>query len=542
MLELDLFYRSPTEELFDQLTKEQLLEVAAKYGVPLNSKDKRLKETIVLIVKAALVALKVFDISVRETDEEQDVQISDLSLTFSFEQRKELMLLELEKARLNREVEIRKSEVEVLRFQLISEGKLGNGGAASPEIGCDVSSNIRLLPKFNEDDVDTFFSLFERLANMMKWPEKDQTMMLQCVLTGKAQKAISALSAQEGQKYQKIKGAVLRAYELVPEAYRQKFRNMRRFTEQTYCDFAKDLRIQLDRWCTASGVYDYEELYKLFLVEQFKSTLPEHVSIFLTDRNVRSVDDAAVLVDEYVLTHKAEEKNYRPKLSYSTVGGGFSKQFHSDNGGEKLRSYVDGSDRCAYCHLKGHWKKDCVALKGKMLHVKSEPKSTLTVSSVQTDNNSDCSSNVLQNVEKLVVLRNDGDAGYAAFITDCYVSLVGSDKKFPVKVLRDTGSSESFVLESVLPFSQESDTGTKVLIQGIGLQALSVPLHNVFLQSDLIKGPVVLGIRPSLPVEGVSVILGNNLAGDRVWRDVPPPPMVTTFPAASGEMEFHPMQ
>lgn len=64
---------------------------------------------------------------------------------------------------------------------------------------------------------------------------------------------------------------------------------------------AKDLRIQLDRWCTASGVYDYEELYALFLVEQFKSTLPEHVSIFLTDRNVRSVDDAAVLVDEYVL-------------------------------------------------------------------------------------------------------------------------------------------------------------------------------------------------------------------------------------------------
>lgn len=236
MVELDLFYRSPTEELFDQLTKEQLLEVAAKYGVPLNSKDKRLKETIVLIVKAALVALKVFDISVRETDEEQDVQISDLSLTFSFEQRKELMLLELEKAKLNREVEIHKLEVEVLRFQLISEGKLGNGGAASPEIGCDVSSNIRLLPKFNEDDVDTFFSLFERLANMMKWPEKDQTVMLQCVLTGKAQKAISALSAQEGQKYQKIKGAVLRAYELVPEAYRQKFRNMRKFTEQTYCD------------------------------------------------------------------------------------------------------------------------------------------------------------------------------------------------------------------------------------------------------------------------------------------------------------------
>lgn len=31
-----------------------------------------------------------------------------------------------------------------------------------------------------------------------------------------------------------------------------------------------------------------------------------------------------------------------------------------------------------------------------------------------------------------------------------------------------------------------------------------------------------MGVHPALPVEGVNVILGNGLAGARVWVDVPP--------------------
>ena len=45
---------------------------------------------------------------------------------------------------------------------------------------------------------------------------------------------------------------------------------------------------------------------------------------------------------------------------------------------------------------------------------------------------------------------------------------------------------------------------------------LSVPLHKVVLTSDLVVGEVELGVRPCLPMDGVDVILGNNLAGDRV--------------------------
>ncbi len=111
--------------------------------------------------------------------------------------------------------------------------------------------------------------------------------------------------------------------------------------------------------------------------------------------------------------------------------------------------------------------------------------------------------------------------------------MVNSAKDVPVKILRDTGSSETFVLESVWPFSTESYTGSNVLIRSIGLNVMSVPLHKLVLQSDLIQGVVEVAVRSCLPVEGVQVILGNDLAGERVWWDDSPHLVVTSSPMAS---------
>lgn len=31
-----------------------------------------------------------------------------------------------------------------------------------------------------------------------------------------------------------------------------------------------------------------------------------------------------------------------------------------------------------------------------------------------------------------------------------------------------------------------------------------------------------MGVHPHLPIQGIDIILGNDLAGDRVWKDGPP--------------------
>uniref|UniRef100_A0AAV2MFX4 Uncharacterized protein n=1 Tax=Knipowitschia caucasica TaxID=637954 RepID=A0AAV2MFX4_KNICA len=39
-----------------------------------------------------------------------------------------------------------------------------------------------------------------------------------------------------------------------------------------------------------------------------------------------------------------------------------------------------------------------------------------------------------------------------------------------------------------------------------------------------------MGVHPALPVDGATVILGNDIAGSRVWADVPPPVQVSDSP------------
>jgi len=46
-----------------------------------------------------------------------------------------------------------------------------------------------------------------------------------------------------------------------------------------------------------------------------------------------------------------------------------------------------------------------------------------------------------------------------------------------------------------------------------------MPLHVVDLQSSLVSGLVMIGLVTSLPVQGVSLILRNDLAGDHVIAD-----------------------
>ena len=75
------------------------------------------------------------------------------------------------------------------------------------------------------------------------------------------------------------------------------------------------------------------------------------------------------------------------------------------------------------------------------------------------------------------------------------------------------------MLDSELPLTENSFIGLNVLISGVEMGVLEVPLHEVNIKSNLINGNIVIGMRPSLPVEGISLILRNDLAGEKVMVD-----------------------
>lgn len=123
-------------------------------------------------------------------------------------------------------------------------------------------------------------------------------LLLQCKIHGKAEEAIAALPVEDSLSYDLVKAAILCAYELVPEAYRQKFRSHKKATGQSYLEFARE------KWSTACKACDFESVRELILLEDFKKCLPECIVVYINEQKVSKLSSAAVLVDEFVMTHR----------------------------------------------------------------------------------------------------------------------------------------------------------------------------------------------------------------------------------------------
>ena len=88
-----------------------------------------------------------------------------------------------------------------------------------------------------------------------------------------------------------------------------------------------------------------------------------------------------------------------------------------------------------------------------------------------------------------------------------------------IQILRDMGAFQTLLLQGALPLSKATFTGNTVLLQGVELGTISAPLYHIHIESDLVTGPVIVGIQPTLPIKGISMILGYNLAGGRIRPD-----------------------
>ena len=97
-------------------------------------------------------------------------------------------------------------------------------------------------------------------------------------------------------------------------------------------------------------------------------------------------------------------------------------------------------------------------------------------------------------------LNNSGkrDAPFHPFISQAEISLpdhvitddAPSNGKVSIKMLRDTGASQTLLREGTIPVSDKTFTGCNVPLGGIGDAMCSVPLHKVYFTSQLVSGLV----------------------------------------------------
>ena len=615
-------------EPLKKLKKENLIKVAAHYGITpaigatkshiLNLiKDHCVEHDIIDEVEekpiaetAEIVRLKLdFEREERRLAREaekalQDAQFAEAQRAREEAQRareaaeaeaqraRDLRLAELKEARELRELELKAEQEKALleaekeaaaREHELKMASLGKHSPSDKASAFDPARNIRLVPPFQEKEVDKYFAHFEKVADSLNWPKESWVLLLQSVLVGKAQEIYGSLSVEQSSNYEHVKEAILKAYELVPEAYRQKFRNYLKYDSKTHVEFAREKENLFNRWCHSKEIgQDFKKLKQMVLLEEFKDKVRPDIRSHLDEQKVEELEKAAIMADDYALTHKMSSKSGNPQ----------QKRYHGSGNRENISRNMDDRKRqgkstenvglvskveplkpisCGHCGKPGHiitncWKlggktpcehcgrfnhksEDCRIAKNKLQkEVKPTGLTSLKGLKVSPFNESENSKGVKVKplidrnsfVEKnkgikVNPLHNDKSCiedeispntesdymeNYKPFISSGVVSLVGDENSSQkVKILRDTGATQSLMLDSVLPLTENSFTGANVLISGVEMGVLEVPLHEVNIKSSLINGNIVIGMRPSLPVEGISLILGNDLAGEKVMVD-----------------------
>ena len=234
-------------EPLKKFKKENLVKVAAHYGItPAVGatkshildliKDHCVEHDIIDEVEekpiadtAELVRLKLdFEQEERRLAREAEKALQDAQLAAQREQAqraeaeaqkareeaRELRLAELKEAREFRELELKaerekrdlelKAEQEKALLEAEKEAaarehelKMASLGKHSPSdkaSAFDPARNIRLVPPFQEKEVDKYFAHFEKVADSLNWPKESWVLLLPSVLVGKAQEIYGSLS------------------------------------------------------------------------------------------------------------------------------------------------------------------------------------------------------------------------------------------------------------------------------------------------------------------------------------------------------------
>ena len=214
------------------------------------------------------------------------------------------------------------------------------------------------------------------------------------MFVGKAREIYSSLSLEQCQNYDAVKKAVLKAYELVPEAYRQKFRSAKKEPNQTHVEFARVQEQMLDRWLSSKNVNeDFKQLRQLVLIEQFKECIHANIKTHLDERDINNLEDAATTADDYALTHRLSTSNMGGTNKFNQYHKGNSHRPNKDKSPQNQNSTKEGKTQsgsssqgnkgppsakpvksgdcfktsltCDYCKLSDHNKTKCWKLMGK---------------------------------------------------------------------------------------------------------------------------------------------------------------------------------
>ncbi|KAK3895276.1 hypothetical protein Pcinc_000993 [Petrolisthes cinctipes] len=281
---------------------------------------------------------------------------------------------------------------------------------------------------------------------------------------------------------------------------------------------ARECILKYGKWKKAESVRKIEEVDQMVMMEQFMNNLKPETRYEIVRLDIKDILEAGRKADQLKTVHGSSKDSAGSKMRPDLQGNSVNDAPRQRN--PRIKCYTCGevghlsmfcdsqqmSPRCQHCGKLGHKKNQCYQLKG-------SKEAGLTVSrceSLKKRPSINCFKKLLPAVE------------FKPFITEGHIKVDGGEGR-KIEILRDTGANLSLVLRDTVEWGDNTFTGEEVDVMGIGTSSVIIPVHYVWIKSGFVKGKVKVGVSDKLPVSGVDMLLGNDLAGNMV---VPNPELV----------------
>ncbi|XP_041477315.1 uncharacterized protein LOC121425354 [Lytechinus variegatus] len=357
--------------------------------------------------------------------------------------------------------------------------------------------NVPSMPVFraDSDELDAYILRFERHANLQKWPMEYWACALGNLLTGQALEVYTRMPTEDASNYRALKSTLLQHFALTSEGFRQRFRDAKRGSSETFKQYAARLSNYAKRWVELSGRdASYDTLLELLVMDQVLESCDRSTAVFIRERSPKSLSELIDIAEKYSAAH-------------GTTSRGSSRNAQS---GEKARKCVNGNERheksqntkgpCYACGKQGHLANKCPDrkrdIKGKQPFQSGARKQIVgacIAGSCPGSDTKECGYHsmgfsdqsqavTLQCGHKLPVISAGCTVG-----TDMPVYKGMLDGK-PAIVLRDSGSSIVIVRSGLV--EKENFTGEKQLCLLIDRTVRYVPIPTVEVKSPVFTGKV----------------------------------------------------
>ena len=160
---------------------------------------------------------------------------------------------------------------------------------------------------FNEklDDLDSWFSLFERQCDIYNVKDKDRKPHLMSLISGQCRQVF--LSLDPNANYTTIKTALLQHFNLTKDEFRKKFFDISPIADETITSYCQRLNSCFDKWIQLSEITkSYDSLRDLIISHRiFDSCNPNLVS-FLVERDCYKVKEVETTARRFFQAHTNE--------------------------------------------------------------------------------------------------------------------------------------------------------------------------------------------------------------------------------------------